>query len=333
MPLNYSRRGAEPHSELLRPLRVFARGALALLALGACAPDDGKAAAPPLAAAAALAVTDDGGTTVRLVRPARRIVSLVPSATETLVAIGAAGQVVGVTRYDDIAAVSEVARVGGGLDPSLEQIAALQPDLVIAWQEAKAPELRQQLGRLDIPVFGIATQDTADAFAALERLGALAGRDSAAAAVAAAIRSRLAAVAAAVPAGSRPTAFYVVGTDPLMTAGPGSFISELLHIAGAETIFPDLAADWPQVSMEAVVQRDPDLMVWPVDEGLPPAERRRAIDAALTGPGWRQLRAVRCNRIVTVDRALLNRPGPHMGEAAAALRAALQSVPRASCPG
>ncbi len=270
---------------------------------------------------------------MRLDRPARRIVSLVPSATETLVAIGAAGQIIGVTRYDDVAAVREVARVGGGLDPSLEQIAALQPDLVIAWQEAKASELRQQLGRLDIPVFGIATQNTADAFAAFERLGALAGRDSAAAAVAAAIRAQLAAVAAAVPGGSRPTVFYVVGTEPLMTAGPGSYISQLLHIAGAETIFPDLAADWPQVSMEAVVQRAPDLLIWPVDAGLPPAQQRRAMDAAVTGPGWRQLDAVRCNRIMMVDRALLNRPGPRMGEAAAALRAALQSVPRGSCAG
>lgn len=302
----------------------------ARLALGAClcTPVAACADRPAVAHAAGkttagITVTDDGGRPVHLAGPARRVVSLLPSATETLVALGATDRIIGRTRYDVAPEVASVASVGGGLDPSVEAIVALHPDLVLGWANDQRQEVRQQLVALGVPVFTLRTEDTVDVFRNLTTIGRLTGRDSAAAAIATSIRRDFDAVRRSVAGRPRPRVFYIVDNDPPMTAGPRTFIAQLVGLAGGEPLFPDVAQLWPTVAMEEIVRRAPDLIVVPRGTRSRGEAPGTALAELRARGGWRDVGAVRAGHVVTVDENLVNRPGPHLGAAARALRAAL----------
>lgn len=292
---------------------------LSILLLAGCGGDGASARPDPAAGEAGVVLTDDAGREVRLPRPAARIVSLVPSATETLLAIGAGDRLVGRTDFDTHPALGRLPSVGGGMDPSVETLAALRPDLVIGWETRGDQRTRRRLEELGIPVFAVEVDDTAAVFRAVASLGALAGRTGGADSLAAGLRRELAEVRASVAGRPRPTVFFLVWNDPPMTAGPSTFISQVLGVAGGRNVFADLAGEWPNVSLEEIVRRQPDYLV------LPQGEKGGAhdLDKLRGAPGWRELRAMREGRAVAVDSELMNRPGPRLGEAARALRDAL----------
>lgn len=270
--------------------------------------------------AAPIVAVDDAGREIRLAGPARRVVSLVPSVTETVVALGAGDRLVARTRYDLDPALAHLPSVGGGLDPSVEALVDLAPDLVVAWSARDDRTLRPQLQRAGIVLYSAAVEDTAGVFDTLARFGALLGRSGAAAALAAQLRDSLRAVAADVPPGPRPTVLYLIDGDPPRTAGPGSFIGQLIGLAGGRSAFPELDSPWPAVGLESILARAPDILVVPTGPGLP-----RAADLA-GRPGWRDLPALRGGRVVEVPADLLARPGPGVARAARALRSGLASV-------
>jgi iron complex transport system substrate-binding protein len=294
--------------------RVEARLAALLLALllSGCA-DRAPAAAP-----GPLSVTDDLGHEVRLAAPARRVVTLVPSATETLVALGALDRLVGRTQHDTRPEVLAVPSVGAMLEPSMEALLALDPDLVVVQADDKALELRERLREVGVPIFGVYARDTADVFRNVRRLGALVGRDAAADSLIGAMRAGLAEVRASVAGRLTPSVLYVVWHDPPITPGPETYIAQLIGVAGGRTIFPDLEQDWPMVAMEEIVRRQPDVVVMPVG-----GNRSHSARPILDAPGWRELRAVREGRVAEVPVDLMNRPGPYLAEAARVLRDAL----------
>lgn len=299
------------------PRRAAAAFALALLA--GCGDRAGGGARPAAAARGDSSITlrDDGGRTVTLPHPARRIIALVPSITETAVAIGAAGRLVARTDYDTDSAVVRLPTIGGGLDPSVETLVSLHPDLVLGWETNGRPELRDRLTALGISVFSIKTEDTTDVYRAIHDLGVLTGRRHAADSVAAAIRGEVEAVRASVAGKPRPSVFFVGWYDPPMTAGPRTFVSQVIEVAGGRNAFADQAALWPTVSLEEIVRRAPDYVV------IPAGDSGAKVDALRSSPGWRELRAFRENRGVTLPAELINRPGPHLGEAARAMRDAI----------
>lgn len=306
----------------LHPLRR-ALPALALALLAACGEggaERARAAAPP---DSAVSVVDDAGRTVRLPRPARRIVSLLPAGNETLLALGARDRIVGRTRYDEAPALASLPSVGGGLDPSLEALAALRPDLVLAWEPPGGSPVRARLEEMGIAVMALETRDTADIFANIRSLGRLTGRDAAADSVAARVRAQLDSVRASVLPGPRPTVLYVVSVEPAMTAGTDNFLAELIGVAGGEPLRISAAqrGHSPQVSLEALLKADPDVVVLPVGED--PAATRERLRAE---PGWREIPAVREGRVATVPADLMHRPGPEIGTAAAVLRDAIRSA-------
>lgn len=289
--------------------------ALALAACGDAAPSPRAVSAAP--ADSAVSLVDDAGRAVTLPRPAGRVVSLIPSATETLFALGAGAQVVGRTDFDKGPAVAHLPSVGGGLDPSLESLVALRPDVVIGWAEEKSPKIRERLAELGIPLFTIQTTDTTDLFRTVGNLGRLTGHTRAADSLSASLRGELNAVRASVAGLPRPSVFYIVWYDPPMTAGPRTFVSQIVEVAGGRTVFPDVQGDWPTISVEELVRRQPDVVVLPVGEMKGRLEELRGM------PGWSELRALREGRVAQLPADLLNRPGPHLGEAARALRDAL----------
>lgn len=280
---------------------------------------------PPAAAATAetaVELTDDAGRVVQLEAPARRIVSLVPSVTETIVALGEAKRLIARTDYDRGPAVDHLPSLGGGLDPSAEALVALDPDLVVGWSSARDGRLRALLETAGIPFYAAAIEDTADVFRTFDQVGRLLGTEAAAERLATAVRDSLGAVAADRPPGPRPTVLFTIPGVPPRTAGPGTFIAQLVEIAGGRSAFPELGERWPEVSLEAIVARQPDVLLIPVEPGEAPL-------ASLVGQtGWRELEAVREGRVVGVDAYLFARPGPRLPEAARTLQRALAEVAR-----
>jgi iron complex transport system substrate-binding protein len=266
---------------------------------------------------------DDAGRTVRLPHPARRVVALLPAGTEMLLAIGAGDRVVGRTRYDTGAEVERLPSVGGGLDPSLERLVSLRPELVVDFETAGGSRLRSRLESLGIAVFSIAPRDTATIFRDLRALGRLVGRGEAADSLSRLVHAQLDSVRAEVPPGPRPAVMYVASVDPPIVAGSSDFLGELIGVAGGVPVLSgaERSGVSPQLSPEAIVRLQPDVVMLPVgaDTAAEVAQLRRA-------PGWRELRAVREGRIAVVPQELTDRPGPRIAETARVMREALRRL-------
>ncbi|MEX2584097.1 MAG: helical backbone metal receptor [Gemmatimonadota bacterium] len=300
------------------PTRVAAM--LLWLLVGCGEPDSGSGEAVRIVPAdSAVQAVDDAGRLVRLPRPARRIVSLLPATTETLVALGAADLLVGRTDYDD-PSLAHLPSVGGGLTPSVEVLTSLQPDLVIAWEESGAARVRPRLEAVGIPVFAVATQDTAAVFANVERLGALTGMRLEADSLAGWMRSELRAVARSVADRPAVDVLYMIGVDPPMVAGPNVFIGEILEVAGGRNVFEDVAAPSPHVSLEEIVRRAPEVVLIP-STGASSA----SLERLRREPGWRELFESGDTRFHTLPPDILHRPGPSIVDAARVLRDAIHS--------
>ena len=283
------------------PVRLLAIGAL--LVVLACTggeppPGDG-------------AIVDDLGRTVTVESPPGRIVALVPSVTDLILALGEGDRLVARTRYDTDPRLAALPAVGGGLDPNIEAIIGLRPDLVIAWPGADQP-LIGQLEAAGIAVYGAGSQSLADQQRHTRQIGRLLGIEARADSLLARIDSSFTELATALAGTPVVSALYVAWHDPPMTTGPGTFVDSIMTLAGGLNVFRDAAADWPQVNMEEVVLRDPDVLILPVaatsDSG--------AIAWVHQTPGWRDLRAVRTGRVLLVESELFSRPGPRIIDAA-----------------
>jgi ABC-type Fe3+-hydroxamate transport system substrate-binding protein len=245
---------------------------LAALALGACAdaeaPAD-RAAAPD----SAVVVVDAAGRSVRFEAAPQRIVSLIPAVTVMLLALDARTELAGRTDFDTLAAVREVPSVGDGLLPDLERLLTLRPDLVIRFHGLQDPVTGPALDRRGIAHLGLRPDGIADVRAILLQLGRVTRREAAARELLAELDRDLADVRARVAARPRVRAAYVLGGDPPYVAGPGTFLAELLEIAGAENVFADLEQLYAPVSVEEVLVRAPEVLV--VGRGTAVSERLR----------------------------------------------------------
>jgi iron complex transport system substrate-binding protein len=259
-----------------------------------------------LPAAAQLRITDDRGVTVMLERSPRRIVSLLPSLTETVCALGECKRLVGVDRYSNHpAAVRALPQLGGGIDPNIEAVVALRPDVVLIATSSRGA---QRLEALGLKVLALEPHTSADMRRVLERLGHLLEVPDANRVWCEIDASVQAAAQSLPPAARGLRVYYEVSRGPY-AAGPGSFVGEMLQRLGAHNILAPELGPFPQINPEFVVRSDPDvIMIGERDaEGL--AQR----------PGWAGLRALRTGRVCLYSPAesdVLMRPGPRMAEAA-----------------
>ncbi|MBE3574380.1 MAG: cobalamin-binding protein [Firmicutes bacterium] len=272
--------------------------------------------APSARAAGALTLTDDMGRQVSLPAPAagsaapQRIVSLAPSATEILFALGLGPEVVGVDEYSNYpAAASKLPKVGGFSTPSIEKIAALKPTLVLGTNlHAK---FLPQFDQLHIPVLLLNPPDVSGILHDIQIVGRATGTTAAANQVVADIRSRLKRVQQKVekiPASQRPWVYYEVWSDPLMTAGPNSFISQLITLAGGRNIAFDAKGDYPVISPENIIERNPDVILFPLVHG----SDALTVEKLKARPGWEKISAVKAGRVFGIDADLISRPGPRV---------------------
>lgn len=286
----------------------------ALFVVGACGEGN-----PPLIAGEGV-IDDRGG--VHPVSPARtRIISLVPAMTETLAAIGGADFLVARTAFDEQEELAHLPSVGGGLDPSLEVLAELDPDLIVMWQDAGGiGSLSGRLGDLGIAAYQVDVQEFADFRRHALNVGALIGRTSAAEGLVAEVDQGLSEVQTAVSSGPLPTVLYLVQSDPPLGVGPGTFLDSLIAVAGGRNVLAEAASQWPLVSLEDVLWRDPTYIVVPVLDFGTPSRGSTVVPEQLrqleSDPGWSTVGAVREGRLVPVDAGLFGRPGPRMPLAA-----------------
>lgn len=298
---------------MLGPGRIRLRLVIAVLLAAGCA-EPGADDAVERAAGEAVAVSDAAGRTVRLASPARRIVSLVPAATDLVLALGAGDRLIARTTYDTDPRLAELPSVGGGLTPSLEGIASLRPELVIAWRDSRDRDLVARLGDLGIAVYAVRIRTLDEIDGVTRDLGALLGRAASADSLVDTIDRGLAEVRAAVRDRARPAVLYLVWGDPPITTGDGTFVGEVIRIAGGRNVFADVERAWPEVAVEAIVQRRPDVILMPGGDASGPA-----MDELRGRPGWSELDAVREGRVIRLDADLFNRPGPCIAEAARTL--------------
>ncbi len=295
--------------------------------------DDLKAATAPAAASVpggapairtvASAVRDDRGVSLRFAGPPARIVSLLPSLTESVCALGGCARLVGVDRYSDWpASVGRLPKLGGLEDPAVEAIVALRPDVVLATASARVVDRLEALG---IRVLVLGSDTRADLDRSLATLAALLGTPEAAARVTARIERELHDAALRVPAGFRGQRVYFE-VDPAPYAASGaSFIGQVLAGLGLVNTVPAELGAFPKLNPEFVLRQQPELVM---------ASARDLADMAAR-PGWSNLHALREGRTCGFDPAryeLLLRPGPRLGEAAGVIADCLVEIGRRGMP-
>lgn len=261
---------------------------VACLFWGACGgevtPDRASAGSP-----GSVQVVDATGTLVTLPAPARRIVSLVPSVTQMLHALGAGSTLVGRTDYDSEPWTQSIPSVGGGIEPNFEAVVALRPDLVIGFAGPQDPATPARLQELGIRHIAVRPDHIADIYRTAELLGAVIGRSSEADSLVAAMRHGLGSVADAVAGLTRVRVVYVLGGSPPWVSGPRTYIDEVLSVAGGDNVFDDLNALYSAVSPEQLRSRPVDVVLVSddvtFDASLTPGARVVRVGEALEIPG------------------------------------------------
>ncbi|WP_373557756.1 cobalamin-binding protein [Achromobacter xylosoxidans] len=290
------------------------------LLAGLAMPPSAAAQAAPGPAAAAIQVRDDQGRTVPLAAPARRAVTLAPHATELVFAAGAGDRLVATIRGSDYPpAARQLPVIGDGTQPDPERVAAVRPDLLIAWQPGAAAPLARVMDKLGVPVFYSDPQTLAAIPDAVERMGALFGTEAQARPAAQALRARLDALAAR-HAGRRPVRVFVqAGLDPIYTLNDSSIVSDALRVCGGVNVFGQAPVVAPQVTLESVLAARPEAVL---------AGISRPEDAARNLAAWQALGlpAARLGHVYGVDADALYRPGPRLIDAAEAICADLDRL-------
>jgi iron complex transport system substrate-binding protein len=252
----------------------------------------------PAACFASRTLTDELGRTVAVPDHPHKLVCLAPSIVDDVYSLGAGNDVIAVSEYTTYPAdAAKKPTIGAPLNPSLEKIIALHPDLVLGTGDMNHLPSIDQLERYGIPVFVVNPHGIAGIYKSIASLGHALNRDSDAAHLLRDLQSREQSVRARVLDKPAVRLFMPVWYDPIVTAGRHAFITELIEVAGGNSITSDIAQEWPQVSLEAIVARHPDALLLIKGSKVSLAE--------LSGrPGWQGLSAVREGRVFFVDKRI-----------------------------
>src|SRR5215469_1008358 len=314
------------HTDTMSIFRLIVISALMLSLLGAASA--GVAAIEHEPSVSPRQVPDDLGRIVEAAQPPLRIVSLTPGATEMLFAAGAGTQVIATVQYSsEPPAARAVPRIGDVAAIDMERLVALRPQVVIAWPAGGNPAQRAKIEALGIPLYQQQVSRLADLPGSLRRLGVLAGTETVAERAAMALEARLDALERTYGAASagkpRPTVLLQVWNRPIYTVGGRHLMSDALELCGARNVFADLPEAGPLVDTEAVIARNPDIIL----AAAPPGE----------GTGWvadwqrfRSLAAVRNHRVVAFENQALSRLGPSVLDATEDLCRTIARVSRGS---
>ncbi len=253
-------------------------------------------------------ITDEIGRTIRLPQSIHRIVSLAPNITETIYALGLQDHLVGDTDYCDFPAeAQQKTKVGGAVNPSIEAIAALHPDVVLVTKNLNRLETVQALADIGIPSYATDPHTVDAILSSIARLADLLGASETGSALAAGLEHQLSVLHERIASLPPRRVLFIVWTEPLISIGNDTFIADALRHAGAVSVI-DSSQNWPQVNLEEVVRLQPEFLIFVESHsGAGP----HSADALTGLPGWRLLNAVRNRRYATISDAI-NRPAPRL---------------------
>jgi iron complex transport system substrate-binding protein len=262
-------------------------------------------------AQAAITVKDDDGNPVTLQKPARRVISLAPHVTEMLFAAGGGSHVVGVVAYSDFPEeAKKLPQIGSNREVDLERIMALKPDLIVVWRHGSSERQIEMVRKLGVPLFHSEPQKLDDIPDSVARLGQLMGTEDVAGPAAADLRHQLAGLRARYAKRPVVRTFYQVWDKPLYTLNGKHIVSDALRLCGGENIFAGLPVTAPVVSVEGVLQQNPEAIF---------ATAEKNYGGVSMWKPYGTLLAVRNDNLFTIDGNLVNRSGPRMIAGAAML--------------
>jgi len=254
-----------------------------------------------------MTITDGAGENITLTAAPTSIVSLAPSNTEILFALGLGEQIVGVTEYGDYPEEAlEKEQIGGFNTISTEKVVALNPGLILATGGVQA-EVVEQLRGLNQQVVVIDSKNLDDILSNIQLIGRITGRTSEAQTLVKDLQKRIDA-ARAKGKSTGVKVMYIVWGDPLMVAGPDSFADDLIVKAGGVNIYADAATQYPSVTLESVINRNPEVIIASDNIGL-------ELEDLKDLPEWRETSAVQNGRLYTIDADIVSRPGPRIVDA------------------
>jgi iron complex transport system substrate-binding protein len=284
--------------------------AISAIVFGFCATARGAQDGPasPAARESTREVVDEMGRKIRVPATASRIISLAPSITETLYALGLQDRLVADTDYCDYPVEAQKKpKVGGAINPNLEVIAALRPDLVLVTKALNRLETVRALDTLGIPSYATDPHSVDEIITSTEKLAEVLGAPEAGKTLGQQLRQRLQAIQEKIGKDAPKSVFFIVWMEPLISVGKDTFVAEALRRAGASSIV-DSKQDWPQINLEEVVRLQPEYLIF-----APSHSQETPYDfAALANrPGWRILDAVHNHHFAVVSDAVI-RPAPRI---------------------
>ena len=240
-------------------------------------------------------LTDEMGRKVVVPDHPHRVICLMPTVTDTVFALGAGDDVVGISDYTKYpAAALTKPSVGDLIKPSIETILSLHPDLVIGTQPTGPMEVTDQLERAGIPIFLVSPHGIAGIFHSIESVGIALNRAPQADALVHSLQQRVDAVRMRTKGLPAPRVFMPIWYDPITTIGKNAFITEIIEAAGGRSVTDDLASEWPQISMEVVLERAPDAL-------LLLRGGKTTLKVLQDRPGWSSMAAIKAQRAYYVD--------------------------------
>jgi len=253
-----------------------------------------------------IAVRDDGGQVVRLAQAPKRIVSLAPHATELLFEVGAGARIVGAVSHSDYPEEAKrISRVGGYRSLDMEAIAALKPDLIVAWPSGNTPAQVEKLKQLGLPIYLSDPKRIADIASALERIGTLTGHAASGQQAAARFNRQYTALRTTYAGRPPVRVFYQLWNNPLITVSGDQIIGDAIRLCGGENIFASLPTLTATVSLEAVLQADPEVIV---ASGMA-AQRPPWLD---DWKRWPRLQAAKNDQLHFIPADWINRASPRL---------------------
>jgi iron complex transport system substrate-binding protein len=291
--------------------------ALALVLLAACGSSSPTSStSPSTSASGPITVTDDSGHQVTLTKPALRVVSLAPSNTEMAFAVGAGDKLVAGTTYDDYpAAAKALPKVGDFASPSVEKIVSFQPNLVLATGGIQAG-LRSKLEALGIKVFVVNPSTFDGVYTDLTDLGRLMGTSAQATKVVDTMKARATAIEQKVAGLPKQNVFVEIYSKPLMTAGTGTYIDNMVTLAGGTNIGDAAGSGYPTFSEEVLFKDNPPVYIATTGSMQSPGQIAKR-------SGYSALQAVKDGHVYVIDQNFLDRPGPRLIDGLQALAQAI----------
>lgn len=253
-----------------------------------------------------LEVEDDFGNKVTIEKEPLRIVSLAPSHTEILFAIGLGERVVGVSNFCDYPEEAKnKEKVGDSFNVNVEKIIELSPDLVIQYGQGKE-EVNKRLQEAGIKVLSYEPESIEDVINLIDELGKITNSGRAAKMTIVDMMTKRDFILSRVAGKERVKVFYEVWDQPLMAAGPGSFIDELINLAGGENIAKDAQGKYPQFDLEQLIERNPDVYLTAKDR------EDKTVDSIKARDGYENINAIKNDRVFILDPNIISRPGPRI---------------------